>query len=137
LFFSACVVIIMSAFGVLPLPNAVLAVPIGFLTGAMFGALSLLVTSFVNNINHFNFYFTGFLSPMFFFSGTVFPVDSLPRALRPLAEILPLTHAVRLTRNPILSRFSAVLWLDLAFLIIVTVVATWAAIRRLRRRIVV
>lgn len=137
LFFSACVVIVMVAFGAVPLPMAALAVPIGFLTGAMFGALSLLVTSFVNNINHFNFYFTGFLSPMFFFSGTVFPLDSLPRGLRPLAELLPLTHAIRLTRNPILSRFSPVLLLDLAFIVVVTIAASYAAIRRLRHRIVV
>jgi ABC-type multidrug transport system permease subunit len=87
LFFSACVVLVMSLFGAIPMPMGLLAVPIGFLTGAMFGALALLVTSFVQNINHFNFYFTGFLSPMFFFSGTVFPLDSLPRALRPFAEI--------------------------------------------------
>ena len=99
LFFSACVVAVMAIFSVLPLPAGLLAVPIGFLTGAMFGALSLLVTSFVRNINHFNFYFTGLLSPMFFFSGTVFPIDRLPRALRPLAELLPLTHAVRLARG--------------------------------------
>jgi len=137
LFFSACVVVVMSLFGAIPLPMGVLAVPIGFLTGAMFGALSLLVTSFVQNINHFNFYFTGFLSPMFFFSGTVFPVDSLPRAVRPFAEILPLTHAIRLTRSLSTSRLSSVLLADLAFLIVVTFVAGYFAIRRLRSRIVV
>jgi lipooligosaccharide transport system permease protein len=103
----------------------------------MFGALSLVVASFVQNINHFNFYFTGFLSPMFFFSGTVFPIDSLPRALRPLAEILPLTHAIRLTRSLAIARFSPVLLADLAFLIVVTLVAGTYAIHRLRRRIVV
>lgn len=137
LFFSACVVVVMAAFGAIPLPVGAVAVPIGFLTGAMFGGLSLLVTSFVNNINHFNFYFTGFLSPMFFFSGTVFPLDDLPRGLRPLAELMPLTHAIRLTRDPILLRFSGVLLADLAFLVIVTILATYWAIRRLRRRIVV
>jgi lipooligosaccharide transport system permease protein len=137
LFFSACVVIVMAAFGAIPLPMGLFAVPIGFLTGAMFGALSLYVTSFVSNINHFNFYFTGFLSPMFFFSGTVFPLSSLPRNLRPLAEIAPLTHAVRLTRDLALSRFSWILLADLAFVVVVTVVAGYAAIRRLRRRIVV
>jgi lipooligosaccharide transport system permease protein len=131
------VVIVMAAFGALPLPMGVVAVPIGFLTGAMFGALSLLVTSFVKNINHFNFYFTGFLSPMFFFSGTVFPLNSLPRAIRPLAELMPLTHAIRLTRDPTLARFSGVLLADLAFLVLVTIVAAHLAIRRLRRRIVV
>jgi lipooligosaccharide transport system permease protein len=137
LFFSACVVIVMAAFGAIALPMGLVAVPIGFLTGCMFGALSLFVTSFVNNFNHFNFYFTGFLSPMFFFSGTIFPLDSLPRAVRPVAEILPLTHAVRLARNLALSRFSWVLLLDLAFVLVVTTVAAYAAIRRLRRRIVV
>jgi lipooligosaccharide transport system permease protein len=137
LFFSACVVLVMSLFGAIPMPMGVLAVPIGFLTGAMFGAISLLVASFVQNINHFNFYFTGFLSPMFFFSGTVFAIDSLPRALRPLAEILPLTHAVRLTRSLAIARFSSVLLADFAFLVVVTLVAGYFAIRRLRRRIVV
>lgn len=137
LFFSACVVIVMAGFGAIPLPMAAIAVPVGFLTGAMFGAVSLLVTSFVSNINHFNFYFTGFLSPMFFFSGTIFPLDSLPRGLRPVAELMPLTHAIRLTRDSVLSRFSAVLLLDLAFLVVVTIAATYAAIRRLRRRVVV
>jgi lipooligosaccharide transport system permease protein len=137
LFFSACVVLVMSLFGAIPMPMGVLAVPVGFLTGAMFGALSLLVTSYVQNINHFNFYFTGFLSPMFFFSGTVFPLSSLPRALRPIAEILPLTHAIRLNRSLVLGRFSPMLLADFAFVVAVTLVAAYFAIRRLRQRIVV
>jgi lipooligosaccharide transport system permease protein len=137
LFFSACVVLVISLFGAIPMPMGLLAVPVGFLTGAMFGALSLLVTSFVGNINHFNFYFTGLLSPMFFFSGTVFPLESLPPSLRPFAEIFPLTHAVRLARSLATSRFSSALLWDVAFLIVLTLVAGYFAIRRLRRRIVV
>lgn len=137
LFFSACVVLVMSLFGAIPMPAGLIAVPIGFVTGAMFGALSLVVTSFVRNINHFNFYFTGLLSPMFFFAGTVFPIESLPRGLRPLVELMPLTHPVRLSRDLIIGRFSAVLLFDVAFLIVLTTVATWYAVRRLRARIVV
>jgi lipooligosaccharide transport system permease protein len=137
LFFSACVVVVLAGFGAIPLPMGLIAVPVGFLAGSMFGALGLLVTSLVSNINHFNFYFTGLLSPMFFFSGTVFPLDSLPKGLRPLAELLPLTHAVRLARDSALSRFSALLLVDLAVLVLVTVLAGYVAIRRLRRRIVV
>jgi lipooligosaccharide transport system permease protein len=137
IFFSACVVLVMTLFGAIPMPVGLVALPIGFLTGTMFGAISLLVTSFVQNINHFNFYFTGFLSPMFFFSGTVFPIDSLPPFLRPFAEILPLTHAIRLTRSLVIARLSPVLLADLAFLVVVTVVVGYLAIRRLRSRIVV
>jgi lipooligosaccharide transport system permease protein len=137
LFFSACVVAVMSLFGAIPMPMGLLAVPVGFLTGAMFGALALLVTSAVRNINHFNFYFTGFLSPMFFFSGTVFPLERLPTFVRPVAEIFPLTHAVRLSRSLIISRLSPALLLDLGFLVAVTLLAGHFAIRRLGRRIVV
>jgi lipooligosaccharide transport system permease protein len=137
LFFSACVVVVMASFGAIPMPMGLWAIPMGFLTGAMFGALALVVASLVRNINHFNFYFTGFLSPMFFFSGTVFPLDSLPPALRPLAEILPLTHAVRVTRSLALARLSPVLAADLAFIVLVTLVAGYVAVRRLRGRILV
>jgi lipooligosaccharide transport system permease protein len=91
-FFSFAVLIIVSVFGVIPLSFSLLAPLVGFLTGILFGAISLLVTSFVKNINHFNFYFTGLLSPMFFFSGVVFPVKSLPELIQPVAWIMPLTH---------------------------------------------
>jgi lipooligosaccharide transport system permease protein len=136
LFFSACVVLVMSIFGAMPMPVGLVAIPIGFLTGAMFGALSLAVTAFVKNINHFNFYFTGLLSPMFFFAGTVFPLESLPSALRPVAELMPLTHPVRLCRGLITGRFSAILLADAAYVVVVAVLAGWFAIRRLRARIV-
>jgi ABC-type polysaccharide/polyol phosphate export permease len=36
---------------------------------------------------------------MFFFSGTVFPIDGLPRALRPFVELLPLTYAIHRLRR--------------------------------------
>ncbi len=69
LFFSACVVVVLAGFGAIPLPLGLIAVPVGFLAGSMFGALGLLV--------------------------------------------------------------------DLAVLVLVTVLAGYAAIRRLRRRIIV
>jgi hypothetical protein len=70
-------------------------------------------------------------------ASTVFPLDSLPSGLRPLAELMPLTHAVRLTRSLTVMRGSYVLILDLAFMLVVTAaVAAWA-IRRLKRRIMV
>jgi lipooligosaccharide transport system permease protein len=135
-FFSAAVVAVMACFGTAPMPGSLLSPLVGCLTGMMFGALSLYVTSFVRNINHFNFYFTGFLSPMFFFSGTVFPIRSLPQALRPVAELFPLTHSVRLARALSLGRLEPVLLFDLVFLLAVTAAMGHLGIERLKRRIV-
>jgi len=135
--FTFAVLIIVSAFGVLPLSQTFAAPFIGFFTGAMFGALGMLITSFVNNLNHFNFFFSGFLSPMFFFAGVVFPVDTLPNIVRPISEALPLTHAVRLVRVISLGRKIGVvhLW-DAGYILLFTVLVAFIAIIRLKKRLV-
>ena len=127
----------MSVFGVIPIGLSLFAPLVGFLTGLMFAVISLWVTSFVKNINHFNFYMTGFLSPMFFFSGVVFPVSSLPKVIQPFAEVMPLTHVVRLIRAFCHADFRLALWLDLGYAIVVTIVFGYFAIRRLTRRLIV
>ncbi|MDX9872896.1 MAG: ABC transporter permease, partial [Clostridia bacterium] len=67
--FSLAVLAVGWVMQIITYPLSVLAAVAGFLCGVMFASLSLLITSFVKNMNHFNFYFTGILSPMFFFSG--------------------------------------------------------------------
>ena len=135
-FFSFAVIVVVSAFGLVPLPWSLLTPFIGFLAGLMFASLSLLVTSFVSNINHFNFYFTGFLSPMFFFSGVIFPLENLPPALRIAAEFFPLTHVVRPARALALGSFSPIFLLDFLFIAVFTAITGWPAIRRLRRKLI-
>ena len=135
-FFSLAVIIVVGLFGVIPMPYGFLAPLVGFFTGLMFATLSLLVTSFVSNMNHFNFYMTGLLSPMFFFSGVVFPISNLPGFLQPLAEIFPLTHAVRWVRAMCLSRYTPVLWWDALYIAVFTFITGYFGIRRLSKRLV-
>jgi lipooligosaccharide transport system permease protein len=73
---------------------------------------------------------------MFFFSGVVFPVSNLPRFLHPVAEIIPLTHSVRLVRALCTMRFEAGLLLDLLYCVIVTIVVGYFAIQRLKKRMI-
>ncbi len=96
--FSFAVLLVTAAFGVVSLTNYWMAPLVGAVTGVMFAALGFLVTSWVKNINQFNFFFSAFISPMFFFAGVVFPLDNLPAVVRPVAEVLPLTHTVRILR---------------------------------------
>jgi lipooligosaccharide transport system permease protein len=136
-FFSFAVLVIISAFGIVNFTSALLAPLIGFLTGFLFAAIGLLVTSFVKNINHFNFFFTGLLSPMFMFCGTIFPVSNLPGPLQLVAEFLPLTHPVRLGRAAVLaSGWEPSLLLDLAYTVGVAILIMALAVRRLEKRIV-
>jgi lipooligosaccharide transport system permease protein len=136
LFFSFAVICVLVPFRIIHLPEGLLAPFVGFLTGIIFATLSLLVTSFVRTINHFNFYISGFLSPMFFFSGVVFPISNLPRWIQFVAEVVPLTHAVRLARAVCTNSYHLGLLGDLAYAVVFIAVVGALAVRRLRGRLV-
>jgi lipooligosaccharide transport system permease protein len=135
-FFSLAVLIIISAFGIVNFLTALLIPIVGFLAGFLFASIGLFVTSFVKNMNHFNFYFTGLLSPMFFFCGTVFPITNLPYSLQIVSEFLPLTHAVRLGRATAMWQFDLSLLLDLLYVLAVSVAIFEFAVVRLRKRMI-
>ena len=136
LFFSFAVLLVVSAFGILPLFKSLATPLIGFFTGTMFAGLSLFVTSFVKNINHFNFYFTGFISPLFFFSGVVFPIEKLPGWLQPFAEALPLTHSVRLVRALSFNTWEKANIFDALYLVVFSIVMGALAVLRLKKRLI-
>lgn len=136
-FFSFAVLVIISSFGIVSFFTALLTPIVGFLTGFLFAAIALLVTSFVKNINHFNFFFTGLLSPMFMFCGTLFPISNLPKPLQIVAEILPLTHPVRIGRVAVMATgWESSLLLDLLYIVGVAGIILFLAVKRLEKRMV-
>ncbi|MGE5606836.1 MAG: ABC transporter permease [Bacteroidota bacterium] len=136
-FFSFAVLTVTWIAGIIRYPLSFLAPLVGFLTGLTFGSLALLVTSKINNINHFNFYFTGLISPSFFFSGVVFPLENLSPALRWVAELIPLTHVVRLARAVCLpNQLRMSLFLDFLYLVLFIGGIGFLAIRGLRKRLI-
>jgi len=135
--FALAVLIVTWVLGIINTPLSLAAALVGFICGLMFATLSMWVSAIVKNINHFNFYFTGFISPMFFFSGAVFPIDNLPQALRWIAEVIPLTHAVRLARAfCIPAGLNWLLWADLLYCVVFTLVTGWLAVRGLQKRLI-
>jgi lipooligosaccharide transport system permease protein len=134
-FFSMAVLIVVSCFKLVPFPTCLLACFAGFLTGVMFGALSMCITSIVKTINHFNFYFTGLISPMFFFCGVVFPVEQLPKFLWPVAEAMPLTHTVRITRAICFLKWQPILMWDFIYCVLFIAIFGMLAIVGMRKRL--
>ena len=135
-FFSVAVVIVTVLIGALPLSSSLLVPLIGFVAGLMFAVLGFMVTSLVQNINHFNFFFSGFISPMFFLCGVVFPIDNLPEFVRPITEALPLTHPVRIVRSLTLQIPNPLWWWDLLYIaLFIPLLGVWS-IRRLRRKLI-
>ncbi|MFM7860332.1 MAG: ABC transporter permease [Candidatus Nanopelagicaceae bacterium] len=91
--------LIMAAFGVLKAPHAWLAIPTGILSGAAFGSVMLAMAGKAKKDDNF-FTFVGrfIITPMFFLSGTFFPLTAMPIYLQWIGWISPLWHATNLGR---------------------------------------
>jgi lipooligosaccharide transport system permease protein len=128
---------ILAVAGLLRDPLALMLVPLGFVVGLMFASLGMIVTAKAPSYDFFNYYFTFVFSIMFLFSGVFFPIDSLPRWAQAVAWVLPLTHAVNLSRG--LASGDVGVWMlgELVWMAVLTVLAFAIAERLVRRRLLV
>ena len=89
----------MWAFGALESPHAWLAIPTSIFAGASFGALMQAVAAKLENENYFFVVLGRFIMmPLFLFSGTFFPLTSMPFFLQWIGWVSPLWHATELGR---------------------------------------
>ncbi|MGC8491253.1 MAG: ABC transporter permease [Syntrophobacteraceae bacterium] len=95
---TAIMLIVISCFGLVQFPQGLLVLPLSFLGGLAFGSIGMIFTGIVPSIDMFNLPIFLFITPMFLFSGTFFPISTLPGWAQKLAIALPLTHLVNLCR---------------------------------------
>ncbi|MCJ7811954.1 ABC transporter permease [bacterium] len=137
LMFSACVLLVISLFGLVQFPYALLTHFVGFINAIVFGIIGFFVTGFTKNINNFNLFFTGFLTPMFFFSGTFFPLKELPTLFQKIAYFLPLTHSVILMRSLANNIFQVNLLMHLVILCLLSLPFALYSYYKLKNRMIV
>jgi len=80
-------------------PLIVLAVPTAVLTGMAFAAPIAAFAATQRNPEGFNAIWRFGITPLFLFSGTFFPIESLPSLIQPVAWLSPLYHGVALARG--------------------------------------
>jgi len=129
------VLVVTVALGLMSGPLLPLLLVVGLLTGLAFGALGMMVTAVAGSYNFFEYYFTLVISVMFVFSGVFYPLETLPAWAQRLAWFLPLTHAVRPSRQLAAGGLDWVGMMDLLWLAVVTVGAFWLAERWVRQRL--
>jgi lipooligosaccharide transport system permease protein len=133
---ATVVLIVIAVFGLVVSPWALLVPAVSLMEGLLFASLAMVVTSLVPSIDHFTYYFTLGITPMFLFSGIFFPLDRLPEMVQGLAWALPLTHVVNLHRGLILGRLSVSLLFDALWVLLVVVVLLNVALVLMRRRVI-
>lgn len=129
---------VLFAFGVIAMPLSLIAIPLAFLIGLLFGSIAMCFTAISPSIDALNYPSFLFITPMFLVSGTFFPLSTLPVVLQDFALLfLPLTHAVALMRAITLGTFSPFLLASLAWIAIATAVLFLLALNLMKRRLVV
>jgi lipooligosaccharide transport system permease protein len=127
---------VISVFGLVNYPMALLIVPAAFLGGFAFGSLAMIFTGMVRTIELFNLPIFLFITPMFLFGGTFFPTANLPLWAQQVAWILPLTHLVDLSRELAFGRFGGEALVALCYLVVFCAVTYPLAIYVMRRRLI-
>jgi lipooligosaccharide transport system permease protein len=116
-----CFVIIL--FGAAGSPGILWAIPIGTLTGLAFAAPIAAYMTTQRDVVSFNSIWRFGITPLFLFSGTFFPIEQLPEAIRWIAWLLPLWHGVFLARGASLGLLGTEPLLSLLHLVILTAFA--------------
>ena len=130
--------ILLLAFDVVNFGISVLLMPIAVLGGGAFGALMLFAAAKIEKEDQFfNILGRLVIMPMFLFSGTFFPLSSMPIFLQPIGWISPLWHATELGREAAFDYgiTSTMVIVHLAFLITMLVTGLTLATRQFEKRL--
>jgi lipooligosaccharide transport system permease protein len=131
--------IVIVLFGAASSPTVVLAIPAGVLTGLAFATPIAAFAATQSTPARFNAIFRFGITPLFLFSGTFFPISSLPEPLQVIAWLTPLFHGVELTRALSLGTVSSdpmAAVIDVVYLTTMFVVGLVAMDAAIRRRLV-
>jgi lipooligosaccharide transport system permease protein len=134
--YGGCFFIVLSLFGLTPLPSSLWSLLVIPVTGLLFATIGMVFSLKIPNIDLFSFYFTLFLTPLFLFSDVFFPLkERLSPGWLWVAEALPLLHPVRLARASFNGEFSVMLLWDVAYVLgLAFLLFLWAR-RSVRRRL--
>ena len=127
---------VVTAFGLVHYPHALLILPLAFLAGIAFGSIGMFFTGVVPSIEAFNLPIFLFVTPMFLFSGTFFPIANLPGWAQNLALIFPLTHLVNAVRYLCLGQIDPHILRGALYLTVFSAVFFPLALHVMRRRLI-
>ena len=135
---STVYLVVIVAFGTVNSPLGILAVPVAVLVGLAFSAPLAAWAAHTETEVSFVAIFRFVILPMFLFSGTFFPITSLPVPLEAIAYATPLWHGVTLCRQLTLGDVElGSSLLHLGYLVVCAAVGLAFARMTYRRRLVV
>ena len=117
--------------------RAVLVLPVVFLIGLCFAGPAMVMTSVSKGYDFFAYYFTLVITPMFIVCGVFYPTNVLPEFVQRFVQVLPLTHAVALTRPLIVGQPLTDVALHISVLLAYAIIGYYIAVILIRRQLLV
>lgn len=121
--------------GLLPVQELIPLTILNFVSCLGFASFGFLMTTFARTYDSFIYAQTGFIMPMYLFSGTYFPLSQMPDWAQSLAHALPLTHAVKIARGLSLQSWSHDLFYSVAYSLVFILICTNWSSSRLERKL--
>jgi lipooligosaccharide transport system permease protein len=132
---AAVFLLVLTLFGIVRSPLALLVVPVTMLIGTAFSACLFAFTATQKNDVGFSAIFRFIINPLFLFSGTFFPLSQLPDQVEWVPWLTPLFHGVELVRGLVLGRLDwAAAPIHVGYLVAMLAIGVLLADRNLRRR---
>ena len=128
--YAIAFLVVMAVLGLIVSPWVILAVPAALLIGFAFGAVAMAATSFMRTWQDFDLVQLVIL-PMFLFSGTFYPLDAYPEALRFVVQLTPLYQGVDLLRSLVVGHLDPILLFHVAYLAVMGIAGLVVVSRRL------
>jgi len=133
---TTIMLIVISFFGLLNYTAAPLIILVAFLGGLAFGSRGMIFTASVKTIELFNLPVFLFITPMFLFSGTFFPLTNLPLWAQYLALALPLTHLTNVLRALNYGICGTDVLAGIGYLVLYNAVVFPLALSKMKRRLI-
>jgi lipooligosaccharide transport system permease protein len=133
---AAIMTAVLGVLGFVQFPSGLLIIPMALLGGLAFGAIGMFFTGIIPTIDMFNLPIFLFITPMFLFSGTFFPVSNLPEWAQPFALAFPLYHLAELSRLFCLGTNQSGVLTGGAYLLVFALVFTGLALRAMKKRLI-
>lgn len=123
---------VITLFGLVSSPLAVLAIPAALLLGFAAGAVGMAATSFMRTPQDFDL-INIIVLPMFLFSATFYPIETYPEAIRGIVSVTPLYQGVALIRGLTVGVVGPEMLVHVAYLLVMGFIGLWVTSRRLDR----
>jgi lipooligosaccharide transport system permease protein len=135
LFSGMAILAVATVLGVVESWQALWAIPVVFLIGLCFAGPAMIMSSLAYNYDFFNYYFVLIITPMYILCGVFYPIESLPVAVQGAVQVLPLTHAVALTRSLVAGAELPRPLLHIAVLMLYAFISYYIAVVLVRKRL--